>query len=177
MRRLIMLLIAVGLLALPAVAAAQEAAATAAATTSTIVHPGDVNTFAEGLGVFKMMIKAFGDKNWALGAALILTLLVTICRFFSVVRKIPKQWVPWIAAALAMATSVAVGLQAGLGAWAITTTGITVGLTAVGGWETLGKLLRGVLRKLLPGLAAKLFGDTAPPAPPLPPADGPKTEP
>ena len=93
------------------------------------------------------MAQAFGSGSWALGSGLFLTLAVVGLRMFSVVKRIPKEWVPWTVAAMSLMTSVAIGLQIGKGWWQIATTGLTVALIAIGGWETIAKSLKRLLIK------------------------------
>jgi hypothetical protein len=116
-----------------------------------IGDPSNLDTPSEAFWVVEMMIKAFKSGHWALFAALILTALVACLRFFEVGKKIPKEYVPWFTGGMASATSVALGLYIGLDWWAIATTGLSVGLMAIGGWETIGKLLKKLLNKIKGG--------------------------
>jgi hypothetical protein len=113
-----------------------------------VVDPNAIDTPSEAFWLIKMMVKAFQDKNWALGAAFVLTAVVAGLRYFEVGKKIPKEWMPWFVGGTAMATSVAVGLYAGLGWLVIVTTGLSVGLMAMGGWSTVGKLITKLINKI-----------------------------
>jgi hypothetical protein len=93
------------------------------------------------------LFKAFESHSWALIAAAILMVLVIIGRLV-LKAEVNKKYVPWIALFIAAASSVAAGIQAGKAWMSIVVTGVLVGVAAVGGWETFGKLLRGILRKL-----------------------------
>jgi len=64
-----------------------------------------------------------------------------------VVGKVDPAHMRWVAMGLSTATSVALGLQAGEPWMNIVVTGITVGLMAVGTWETAGKTARNSIRR------------------------------
>jgi len=118
------------------------------------------------------LTKAFADHAWTLIVGLFLTLIVAGLRFFDLVKKVPDVWVPWVTVGLAVLGSIAVGLQQGLPWGTVVTGGITVGVVAIGGWETIGKMLVNFLKKLF----AKKEPEPTPPeedakltAPPLDP--------
>jgi len=94
-----------------------------------------------------MMVKAFQSGAWAVGAGLLLTVVVALGRAFRVLQWIPKKAVPWATAAIAVLTSVGLGLTNDQDWMTIVSTGISVGLVAIGGWETLGKLISGAVKK------------------------------
>ena len=143
-----------------------------AATTSTaVVNPDQINDPGQLLGLFGLLGKAFSSKQWLLLAAILLTAAVAGIRMFKVTDKLPSWLIPWATIGLALLTSVAVGLQTGQAWTAIVGTGLAVGVAAVGGWETVGKMVQ--------ALIAKIRGASPPPpapsAPAAPPADAPKT--
>jgi hypothetical protein len=111
------------------------------ATATAAVTPAEIADAASGL------MHAFESHNWALIAAAILSALVIIGRLV-LKAEINKKYIPWIAMFIAVASSVAAGLKTGKAWMSIAVTGVLVGVAAVGGWETFGKLLRGILRKL-----------------------------
>ena len=98
-------------------------------------------TTADFLTLITDTVGAFGDSNWTLGSGLLIMVLVVLTRRLGLLKKLPKTWMPWAASGLAVLGSIASGLQAGRGWLDIVVTGLTTGLVAVGGWETLGKLI------------------------------------
>lgn len=134
------------LLLVPALVLAQTA-------TSTTVDPDTLKP-EELTGVLALMAKAFSDGNWRLASGLLLTVAVAGFKFLGINKLIPKKHNKWVAGALALATSVAVGLMSGMGWFAIVSTGVTVGVVAVGGWEAILE----PLMKWLKGKWPKVFG-------------------
>lgn len=147
MRRLLTYVLAVGSVLLFPFLLLAQSTSTTSSVGAAIVDPFTIDTPGEAFWLIEMMFNAFKSGEWALGAAFVLTLLIAAFRFLDLGKKVPKAWVPWVTGAVAMATSSALGLYAGLGWWAILTTGLTVGLVAVGGWETIGKLLKKLTSK------------------------------
>lgn len=136
----------VALLFVPAVVLAQTA-------TSTVAPP----TLPEDPGtIIAMLTKAFGDKDWMMVAGLLLTAVIGLARLFGLQKLVPKKHTHWLAGGLALATSVALGLMAHASWWTIITTGVSVGVVAVGGWQLIFEPIRNFLKK-------KLGGDEAPP--------------
>jgi len=111
--------------------------------------------------------RAYSSKDWALGAAAALMLAVLLVRQFKLTDKVPSAVVPWATAGLAMATSVSLGIQNGQSWVSIITTGLTVGLSAVGLWETAGKVPGQIQQARA---AAKAAPASAPEPPKEPPA-------
>lgn len=110
------------------------------------------------LTLLGMLEKAFVARDWILLSAVLLMGVVALLRYLEATKALPDAWVPWATIAIAVLTSVGLGLQARQPWLSIVTTGLVVGATAVGSWETIGKLIRALL--------AKIRGD-APPAPPI----------
>jgi hypothetical protein len=80
-------------------------------------------------------------------AGLLLTVVVVGLRMLKVMDAVPPKLVPWLTVGLSVLTSVATGLKTGASAGVIVSTGVLVGVAAVGGWETAGKLVRDVIRR------------------------------
>tara|TARA_R110002110_G_scaffold16569_25_gene71697 strand:- start:2065 stop:2403 length:339 start_codon:yes stop_codon:yes gene_type:complete len=99
-------------------------------------------TAADALSLVGDAVSAFGDGNWALGVGLTLMILVVAVKRFGLLKSVPKEYMPWAVSGLATVGAVASGLQAGRGWWDILVSGLTVGLIAIGGWETVGKLVQ-----------------------------------
>ena len=131
-----------GVLLLPVLVLAQAA-------TSTTGAPPDITTVEDALSLFKVMTGAFKGGTYAIGASALLTLLVAAARYFKALDliKIPDSWDKWVAMALAMGGSVAMGLWAGHDWMTIVSTGVQVGVYSIGGWEMLLKPLRNKLLK------------------------------
>ncbi len=122
-------------------------------TTSTVVDPSLVGA-TEISGVIALMAKAFSDGNWRLAAGFLLTLAVAGFKLLGLNKLIAKKNNKWVAGVLALATSVAVGLMSGVGWLAIASTGLGVGVTAVGGWDLILEPVMKWLKKKWP----KRFG-------------------
>jgi hypothetical protein len=146
MRRFLMGLL---LLFMPALVLAQT-------TTSTVAPPIDPS---DTLGLVQALTAAFAGGDWMLGAGLLVTLLVGLFKLFGLNKLIPKKHTKWVAGVVAMLLSVAGGLMAHATWWAIITTGVGVGVIAVGGWETILEPIRNWLKKKLGE------GDEKPPEP------------
>lgn len=96
--------------------------------------------------VLGLAAQAFKSQAWVVFSGLLLTLAVIGLRFFDVVKKLPDKLVPWATLGLSMLTSLAVGLQTGQRWDAILVSGLTVGLVAIGGWESFAKAVRGLVK-------------------------------
>ncbi len=116
-------------------------------TTSTVVDPSLVGP-SEVSGVIALMAKAFSDGNWRTAFGLLLTVAVAGFKSLGINKIFAKKHNKWVAGGLALATSVAVGLMSSMGWLAIVTTGATVAVTSVGGWELiLEPLMKGLKEK------------------------------
>lgn len=148
------------LLLVPGVALADTATSTA---TLPVIDPN-----AEGVDVvaqtLSMLLLAFKSRRWMLVAGLVLTIAVVLVRMFNLVKQVPADLVPWATLGIATLASVAVGLQAGRDWDNIVVTGLSVGVAAIGGWETFGKLIRALVKRLR--------GDPGAPSAPNPPPAG-----
>jgi hypothetical protein len=106
--------------------------------TSTTAAPGDlINTTLE----------AFKSGSWGVGVGGILMLLMAIGRGIGILKWIPAKAVPWVTLGLASLGAIGTGLIAGSDWLTILQAAFTSGLTAIGGWETFGKLVRDQVRK------------------------------
>ena len=157
---------------------AQTASTATTTATSTVVGAAGGDVF----GTLSLLSGAFSSGWDAATAGLLLSLVVAGARFFKGLDliKVPDSWDKWIAVALSMLTSVSVGLVAGKDALEILSTGLQIGVYAIGGWEVLLKPLRNKLLKKSKVGDASSWGTPPPPAPPLsmppPPAEGPPAE-
>jgi hypothetical protein len=141
------MMILVALLLLPAVALAQVATSTAGAGLTE--DPGEL---------LSLLSRAFADKDWMMVAGGLLMLVIAVGNLLGLRKLVPKKYTHWLAGGIAMASSVAVGLMAHASWWAIVSTGVGVGITAIGGWQL-------VLEPIVKWLRRKLGGDQ-PPEPP-----------
>lgn len=143
------------LIAVPALAGDTSTVTSTVVSTSSIVaptpmvviNPDTIDTHEQIFSVVAMLSKAFKSKKWMLVAALLLTVCVSVVRMFKLGRLLPSHLVPWATMATAMSTSVALGLQTGEPWTQIVLTGISVGVASIGGFETLGKMVRAVVQK------------------------------
>ena len=121
------------------------AAAHAVGTSTTAV--ATAVTSDEAFSLLGMMAKAFHSHSWMLLSSGALMLLVVCARRFNLMKKVPPAYVPWVTLGMASAVSIAVGLKAGMPLGSVLTTGLLVGMAAIGGWESFAKLARGLLSK------------------------------
>lgn len=149
------------LLILPCVALADAGTSSTATVAVPVVSPDAPSALFDAVSTLG---KAFSDKNWTLLVAALLTLFIIGARWFELAKKVPAEYVPWVTLLLATGTSVALGLQTKQSLGTILTTGVLVGIAAIGGWESFGKLIRGIIRKLR--------GSSGAPAAPTPPPAG-----
>lgn len=140
MRRLLIVLC---LIALPclAIAAGTSSTSTSAITSDSVTSDNVVD-------IVSTMALAFSKRSWALGAGLLLTLIAAWLRAFNFAQKIPVEWMPWAVLGMAMLASIGVGLQSGKRFSTILIGGLSVGVMAIGGWETIGKMVRALIEKL-----------------------------
>jgi uncharacterized membrane protein YqgA involved in biofilm formation len=99
------------------------------------------------LGLFQAIMSAVGQKNWALLAGLMITLVVAGARWLGLTKKLSKSYDKWVAAGLAGLQTLAIGLQLGMGMKEMLMMTVSAAVAAVGGWEYL---LKPLLAKLLP---------------------------
>lgn len=105
----------------------------AAAQTATSTLTDDLG------GLISSGLKAFESKNWVTLAGVVLMLLMVVIRRVNLLQKIPADYIPLATGVMAMIASVALGLMEGQPWPNIVGTGLSVGLTAIGAWEALGK--------------------------------------
>ena len=139
----------------PPVAAAAVAAATPGNVPAAAVpdrQPADPPAVApttddpaieDALLLGKEIVKAARGGNWHIVMVSALMLLVWIGRKLVFMKRIPKEYMPWVAVGLSTLTVIAANLQAGWGWWKSISGGIVTGLAAAGFWELLGKYLLG----------------------------------
>lgn len=118
------------------------------------------------------VVEAFRSRDWGLLASSVLMLVVVLARQFRLIQRLPAEWVPWATGGLAIATAVALGIEQGQHWTTILSTGLVIGLTAIGMWETVGKSTVAAAHKVREHVTGDLPPPPAPPAPPTPPADG-----
>jgi len=88
------------------------------------------------------MRDAYESKNWMLLAGLILTGIVALTRKLGLLSMLDAANSKWAAVGIAMLGAVGGGLMLGMAWPVITVTGLSAGLIAIGGWETVGKMLK-----------------------------------
>lgn len=118
--------------------------------TSTVAAIYDPNTTQDIGGLLALAERAFQSGNWGLVFGLALTILVVAIRLTGLTKMIPKEYDKYVATGLAVLTSVAIGLQAGVVWWKIITSGVAIGFIAIGGWETIGVWIRDHITKPKP---------------------------
>lgn len=125
-------------------------------TTVAVIDPSSI-TPEGAFSFFAFFGKAFKHKEWTLVFAGLLTVVVALIRLIEAIDdKLPPGVIPWLTMATAMCTSMAIGLQQHMPLGPVIVTGLTVGVAAVGGWETFGKMARAAWQKVM---------GTKPPAP------------
>jgi hypothetical protein len=91
-------------------------------------------------GLIDGIVSAFQSKNWTLVFAFSLMIVIVVARKFGVVDKfVPVKAIPWVSLGLGVFWALASGLVAGQAWGAAILEGLTVGLSATGLWEALGK--------------------------------------
>lgn len=116
-------------------------ASTALAQTATSSTAGDLQV------LLPLITDAFKSNQWVLAVGLVLTAVVAIIRKLPLDAFLPKAALPWIALGIALLGSVGAGLASGRPWYEIVVTGLTAGAVAIGGWETVGKLIAGLFTK------------------------------
>lgn len=119
----------------------------------TSLTPGDLT------GVIALMANAFSSGNYMVGSGLLLTVAIAVFKMLGMNKLFHKKHNKWVAGALAMATSVAVGLMAQASWWVIFSTGVGVGVTAIGGWELVLEPIMKWLKRKFPGFFKRLPGN------------------
>ena len=84
-------------------------------------------------------------SGWGALVAALLTLLVFVARKFKLLSKLPKEALPWVAAAVAMTGDASVALAAGSSVPDALLQGLMLGAAAVGFWEMAGKKIQKVV--------------------------------
>lgn len=87
------------------------------------------------------MKSAFESRNWLLLGGMVLMVVVVMIRRMGLLDKLAPELHQWAAMGLAMAGAVAGGIMMGMSWLSIIPTGLLTGLAAIGGWETLGRML------------------------------------
>ena len=142
-----------GLLLIPTIAFAQLAKTSTAVAALT---PEDLP------GLISLMANAFSSGNAMIGSGLLLTLAVAAFKMFGLNKLFHKKYNKWVAGGLAMVTSIAVGLMAQASLWVILSTGVGIGVTAIGGWELLLEPAIKLLKRKWPSVFKWLPGDADP---------------
>lgn len=89
--------------------------------------------------VLQMLAKAYSDHAWTLLVGIILMVVTWVAKKFNVVDRLPKAAIPYGVMAIAMLSSIALGLEQGQSVVSVIITGLTVGLAAIGSWEVAGQ--------------------------------------
>jgi len=104
--------------------------------------PKPPEDLTEALETGGAMIEAAKNGNWVLFSGLLIMLLIFILdKVVKLKEKVSAAAVPWVAAALGIASSIAVQLVSGIPWGQALFQGFTAGATAVGLWELLGKVI------------------------------------
>lgn len=118
------------------------------ATTSSAAVSLGVDVAPEQLpGLISAMAGAFKSNDLVVGFGLLLMIVVAVARILGVTKLLDSAHDKWLAAGLAMLTSIGVGLQVRASAMTIISTALGTGLTAIGGWEVIGKAIRDLIAK------------------------------
>ena len=126
--------------AAPAEAPTEEAAPDAPAEAPEKVEAEEVAEDSEAVADSASLIaQAIQDKNWALLAGIILSLLVAFANRFGLKDKVGGKAIPWITSGVAVAGSISAALLAGIPVFEALSQGLLAGVVAIGGWEMLLK--------------------------------------
>lgn len=101
--------------------------------------------------ILNLLVQSFHNKNWMMLSGLVLAIVIWGLKTFKILDKIKlgSKWgIRFSTVLLASLTSIALGLMANQGWWAIASTAFGIAVVAMGGWETIGKLVRDILMKL-----------------------------
>lgn len=137
MKKIAAFILALIILAYGAIAFAQLAGTSSTSTAAAAPALSD-NLFE----LIPLMAQAFKSHAYTLGAAIALAVLVAVLRFVNLLNWLPDKYDRWVAMAIAMLTSVSLGLQTEQDWITIVVTAISVGAAAVGGWEMALKPVR-----------------------------------
>lgn len=106
--------------------------------------PAELETDDEAVDAAKDLFSALQQKQWALALGLALSLLVFGLRKVKVLDKVPSKMVPWLTAALGVATYMGAALMVdGADLVEALLGGAMTGAAAVGLWEMVLKHLLG----------------------------------
>jgi len=86
-----------------------------------------------------LIAQAIQDKNWALLAGILLSLLVAFANKFGLKDKVGGKAVPWVTSGLAVGAAVSAALLAGIPLLEALSQGLLAGVAAIGGWEMMLK--------------------------------------
>jgi hypothetical protein len=128
--------------AAPAEAPAEEAEAPAeeAPPEEEEVKAEEVSEDSEAVADSASLIaQAIQDKNWALLAGILLSLLVAFANRFGLKDKVGGKAVPWVTSGVAVAGAISAALLVGIPILEALSQGLLAGVAAIGGWEMLLK--------------------------------------
>jgi len=86
-----------------------------------------------------LIAQAIQDKNWALLAGILLSLLVAFANRFGLKDKVGGKAVPWVTSGVAVAGAISAALLVGIPILEALSQGLLAGVAAIGGWEMLLK--------------------------------------
>ena len=114
-------------------------------TTTATTAAGIPGSDLDALAVIGPLVGAFQNRDWVLAVGLLLTVVVYALKRTSILDRVKlggKWGIRFSVLALAVLTSVALGLTSGQGWFDIVRVAGETAVAAIGGWEFLGKLLR-----------------------------------
>lgn len=91
----------------------------------------------------EFIANAIQNKDWALLAGFLLSLLVAFANRFGLKDKVGGAAVPWVTSGIAVVGAVGASLMAGLPVLEAVSQGLVAGVAAIGGWEMILKHLMG----------------------------------
>jgi hypothetical protein len=95
--------------------------------------PESVDTLLNGF------VMAVQTDQWLVAAGIATTLIVVLLRRTGALDAVPLKAMPWVASAVAIASSIATSLVSGVGLVEALTQGFLVGAAASGFWELVVK--------------------------------------
>lgn len=124
----------------PAEEAPEEVEAPAEEAPAEEVKVEDVPEDSEAVADSASLIaQAIQDKNWALLAGVLLSLLVAFANRFGLKDKVGGKAIPWVTSGVAVAGAISAALLAGIPVLEALPQGLLAGVAAIGGWEMLLK--------------------------------------